>query len=154
MTALGVFVTGLLALASDQQGTRFAAADLALYVYAGALYLAYVGRTHVNTRPEFEVLTLYAGPHRVHDRDGAQLRLRSADLRHLGHLRGHPADHRRSRTQQAARSVVAADFAASVLKILLLDLTGSPSIVRVATLVVAGATLYAGGWLYQRVGRE
>ena len=45
-------------------------------------------------------------------------------------------------------------FAASVLKILLLDLTGSPSIVRVATLVVAGATLYAGGWLYQRVVRD
>ena len=45
-------------------------------------------------------------------------------------------------------------FAASGLKVLLYDLTGTPSLVRVLTLVVLGATLYAGGWMYQRIAPE
>ena len=45
-------------------------------------------------------------------------------------------------------------FAASGLKVLLYDLTGSPSLVRVITLVVVGASLYAGGWLYQQITKE
>lgn len=40
-------------------------------------------------------------------------------------------------------------FGASAVKVLMYDLSGSPSIVRVITLVVVGASLYAGGWLYQ-----
>jgi len=42
-------------------------------------------------------------------------------------------------------------FAASGLKVLLYDLTGTPSLVRVLTLIVLGSTLYAGGWIYQRI---
>ena len=44
-------------------------------------------------------------------------------------------------------------FAASGLKVLLYDLTGSPSLIRVITLVVVGASLYAGGWLYQQIAQ-
>jgi uncharacterized membrane protein len=42
-------------------------------------------------------------------------------------------------------------FAGSGLKVLLFDLSNTPSLVRVLTLVVVGATLYAGGWIYQRI---
>ena len=45
-------------------------------------------------------------------------------------------------------------FGASALKVLLYDLQGTASIVRVATLVVVGASLYAGGWLYQNLTRS
>lgn len=40
-------------------------------------------------------------------------------------------------------------FGASAVKVLMYDLSGSPSIARVITLVVVGASLYAGGWPYQ-----
>ncbi|MGB3615996.1 MAG: DUF2339 domain-containing protein, partial [Elainellaceae cyanobacterium] len=42
-------------------------------------------------------------------------------------------------------------FGASGLKVLLYDLEGSPSLVRVGTLLILGVSLYAGGWLYQRI---
>lgn len=42
-------------------------------------------------------------------------------------------------------------FSGFALKVLLVDLTGSPSLMRVGTLVVLGGSLYAGGWLYQRM---
>ena len=42
-------------------------------------------------------------------------------------------------------------FAASGLKVLLYDLEGSPSLVRVGTLLILGVSLYVGGWLYQRI---
>ncbi|MFZ5722522.1 MAG: DUF2339 domain-containing protein [Pseudomonadota bacterium] len=45
-------------------------------------------------------------------------------------------------------------FAASGLKTLLVDLQDSDSLLRVLTLLVVGATLYAGGWLYQRIFRN
>jgi hypothetical protein len=44
-------------------------------------------------------------------------------------------------------------FSASGLKVLLHDLSDSAPIVRVATLVVLAASLYAGGWLYQQLSR-
>jgi len=42
-------------------------------------------------------------------------------------------------------------FFASALKVLLYDLDGSPTIVRVGILIVLGCSLYLGGWLYQRM---
>lgn len=45
-------------------------------------------------------------------------------------------------------------FAASGLKVLLFDLTDSTPGVRVAVLVVLSASLYAGGWLYQKISRK
>lgn len=42
-------------------------------------------------------------------------------------------------------------FSASAVKVLLYDLAGSPSIVRIITLIVVGASLYIGGWLYQNL---
>lgn len=42
-------------------------------------------------------------------------------------------------------------FFASALKVLLYDLDGSPTLVRVGILIVLGCSLYLGGWLYQRV---
>ncbi len=43
-------------------------------------------------------------------------------------------------------------FAISGMKVLLYDLSGSPTPVRIGTLVVLGVTLYTGGWLYQKLG--
>ncbi len=45
-------------------------------------------------------------------------------------------------------------FAAFAVKVLLLDLSGSSSLVRIGCLVVLGVTLYVGGLLYQRIERR
>lgn len=45
-------------------------------------------------------------------------------------------------------------FGGAGLKVLLFDLDGSPSIVRIVTLVVLAASLYVGGWLYQSLTRQ
>ncbi len=42
-------------------------------------------------------------------------------------------------------------FAASGVKVMLHDLSGSATLVRVFTLVVLAVSLYAGGWLYQKL---
>ncbi|MGF1515288.1 MAG: DUF2339 domain-containing protein [Elainellaceae cyanobacterium] len=42
-------------------------------------------------------------------------------------------------------------FVASGIKVLLYDLEGSSSLLRVGTLLIVGVSLYVGGWLYQRV---
>ena len=40
------------------------------------------------------------------------------------------------------------------MKVLLYDLAGSPTPVRIGTLVVLGVTLYIGGWLYQKLSGD
>jgi uncharacterized membrane protein len=45
-------------------------------------------------------------------------------------------------------------FSASALKVLLYDLSGRAPVVRVLTLMLLAASLYAGGWLYQQVVRD
>ncbi len=45
-------------------------------------------------------------------------------------------------------------FALSGLKVLLLDLAGSPTPVRIGTLAVLGITLYLGGFLYKKLGAD
>ena len=45
-------------------------------------------------------------------------------------------------------------FALSGMKVLLYDLAGSPTPVRIGVLVVLGITLYLGGWLYQKLGAD
>jgi len=45
-------------------------------------------------------------------------------------------------------------FCASGLKVLLHDLAGSGSLVRVITLIVLAVSLYVGGWLYQSLVRR
>lgn len=45
-------------------------------------------------------------------------------------------------------------FAASGLKVMMLDLAGQEPILRVMTLVVLGVSLYAGGYLYKTIGEE
>jgi hypothetical protein len=45
-------------------------------------------------------------------------------------------------------------FALSGMKVLLYDLAGSPTPVRIGVLVVLGITLYVGGWLYQKLGTD
>ena len=42
-------------------------------------------------------------------------------------------------------------FAASAAKVLLYDLSGAAPVLRIASLLVLGVTLYAGGWLYRKV---
>jgi uncharacterized membrane protein len=154
LIAAGVFAIGLLALVGDDTGTTFVASDLVLYVYAGALYLAYLYRARVTARSEFGVFTLYAGHiafmiATVRSFDSGLLISAIWGVFAVALLMLAI----RTRDKLLGQSSLLI-FAASVLKILLLDLTGSPSIVRVATLAVAGATLYAGGWLYQRVVRD
>jgi hypothetical protein len=43
-------------------------------------------------------------------------------------------------------------FAASVLKALLYDIALAAPLIRIASLLVLGASLYLGGWLYKKVG--
>jgi uncharacterized membrane protein len=45
-------------------------------------------------------------------------------------------------------------FAVSGMKVLLFDLAGSPTPVRIGTLMVLGITLYIGGWLYQKLSGD
>ena len=45
-------------------------------------------------------------------------------------------------------------FIASGVKVMVFDLEDSSTLVKIGCLVVLGATLYAGGWLYQRLDRE
>jgi uncharacterized membrane protein len=44
-------------------------------------------------------------------------------------------------------------FAASVFKALLYDIALAAPLIRIASLLVLGASLYLGGWLYKKVGR-
>lgn len=43
-------------------------------------------------------------------------------------------------------------FAASVFKVLLYDIASTAPLIRIASLLVLGASLYLGGWLYKKVG--
>lgn len=45
-------------------------------------------------------------------------------------------------------------FIASGVKVMVSDLEGSSTLVKIGCLVALGASLYAGGWLYQRLDRE
>ncbi|MGE3772770.1 MAG: DUF2339 domain-containing protein, partial [Gammaproteobacteria bacterium] len=45
-------------------------------------------------------------------------------------------------------------YGASALKVLLFDLSGTASLIRIGVLVVLGVSLYAGGWLYQGLQRR
>jgi uncharacterized membrane protein len=42
-------------------------------------------------------------------------------------------------------------FIATSVKVLLFDLSGSSALARIVVLLVLGISLYAGGWLYQRL---
>lgn len=42
-------------------------------------------------------------------------------------------------------------FFAAAAKVMLYDLSGSAPVVRIASLMLLGVTLYAGGWLYRKV---
>ncbi|MEO0409164.1 MAG: DUF2339 domain-containing protein [Cyanobacteria bacterium P01_A01_bin.135] len=56
-----------------------------------------------------------------------------------------------SRKDQLVGQSALVVFAASGIKVLLYDLDGSSSLMRVGTLLILGISLYIGGWLYQRV---
>lgn len=45
-------------------------------------------------------------------------------------------------------------FIASAIKVVMFDLAGTPGPVRIGILIVLGASLYAGGWLYQNLVRK
>ncbi|MGA0000432.1 MAG: DUF2339 domain-containing protein [Steroidobacteraceae bacterium] len=42
-------------------------------------------------------------------------------------------------------------FAASAVKVFVFDLSGAAPLARIGSLLVLGATLYAGGWMYRRI---
>lgn len=148
-----LFVTGFLAalMADDHAPTPLP--DLVLFAYAGALYLGYL-LLRDRSGSDAGTALLYAGHvsamlafSRVLD-SGFTISVAWALLA-LALLVLAIS----TRDRNLGRSSLLV-FAASGLKTLLVDLHGSDSLLRVLTLLVVGASLYAGGWLYQRIFRD
>lgn len=147
-----MFAMGLLVLSFDEQAPfDIPFPELALLLYAGVLYVGAAGARRDLGRHPHPPLLLYAGHvalmvTTVKALDSAlavsiawavlavallMLALRIGD-------------------RVVGRSSLLIFFASS-LKVLLYDLDGSPTLVRVIILIVLGCSLYLGGWLYQRV---
>ena len=146
-------VSFLRALFGSEGGSDVAMPELLLVLYAVALYGVYLlFRRHAESFLAAP-LPLYAG-------HGALL---TASLRFLDSAMAISfawallaillllySIKRLDRTVGQSSLVI---FSASSVKVLLHDLSDSTPIVRVVTLVVLAASLYAGGWLYQKVGK-
>lgn len=147
-----VFLVGFLAaLVSTPHNSTMPMPDLVLFVYALVLYLGYAWWRSSDEKPETGTLLLFAGHlaamlalARALD-SGFAISVCWAALA-LAALAIAVA----ARDKELGRSSLLI-FAASGVKTLLFDLQGSESLLRVFTLLVVGASLYAGGWLYQRV---
>ncbi len=149
-----IFVVSFLqALFGPDAGAEVAMPDLLLVLYAVALYGVYLV---FKSRAESILaapLPLYAGHAALLT---ASIRLLDSAMAIsvawavLAILLLVYAIQRLDRTVGQSSLVI---FSASSLKVLLYDLSDSTPIVRVVTLVVLAASLYAGGWLYQKVGK-
>ncbi|MFP5440405.1 MAG: DUF2339 domain-containing protein [Gammaproteobacteria bacterium] len=147
-----VFLVGFLAaLVNTPHNGTMPMPDLVLFVYALVLYLGYAWWRSSDEKPETGTALLFAGHlaamlalARALD-SGFAISVCWAALA-LAALAIAVA----ARDKELGRSSLLI-FAASGVKTLLFDLQGSDSLLRVFTLLVVGASLYAGGWLYQRV---
>lgn len=146
-----LFLIGFLAAMDNAPGSRMPLPDLVLFAYAAMLYLGYLLWRRGDEEPQTGTVLLFAAHlaamlalARVLD-SGFAISVSWALLA-LAAL----AIAVTSRDRNLGRSSLLI-FAASGLKVLLVDLQGSDSLLRVFTLLVLGVSLYAGGWLYQRV---
>ena len=149
-----LFVIGFLSALMAEEQAQLPLPDLVLFAYAGALYLGYLLLRDRSGSSDAGTALLYAGHvsallafSRVLD-SGFTISVAWAllALALLVLAIG-------TRDRNLGRSSLLI-FAASGLKTLLVDLHGSDSLLRVLTLLVVGASLYAGGWLYQRIFRD
>jgi hypothetical protein len=147
-----LFAIGFVEALSAERGGDVAFPEPLLVLYAVALYAAYAGFRRRAESHLVAPLPLYAAHAAlltvsVRVLDGALAVSVAWALGAIALLVY--AVQRRDRMVGQSSLVV---FSASSLKVLLHDLDGSTPIVRVGTLVVLAASLYAGGWLYQRMG--
>lgn len=153
IVAVGVFAIGFIAaLLGDRN--RMPMPDLVLFVYAAALYAGYLFLRTRDALSDNVTALLYAAHvsammafSRWLD-SGFTLSV-AWGLLALATL----AVAVTLRDRNLARSSLII-FAASGLKTLLVDLQDSEPLLRVFTLLVLGVSLYAGGWLYQRIFRN
>lgn len=152
--SFAVFVVGFLVAVSNDAAQQVPMPNAVLFAYAVALYLGYAfSRDKVQQAGANDAL-LYAGhvsvmlaSSRVLD-SGFGISLAWGILA-LAVLTLALA----TRDRHLGRSSLLV-FAVSAAKVLVLDLQGANSLLRVLSLVVVGVSLYAGGWLYQRMFRE
>lgn len=151
-----VFAVGLLVAVINDPAQPVPLPEGILFAYAAALYLGYTLARRLGDRGSegTNIALLYAGhvsamlaASRALD-SGFTISLAWAILAIAVLLLA-----LRYRNRDLGRSSLLV-FAVSAGKVLLLDLDGSNSVLRVLSLVVVGISLYAGGWLYQRMFRD
>lgn len=129
------------------------APDLALFTYAVLFYLGYVRAAKAQNLAYFRTALLYCGHCSVMV---VTVRVFSSEIMIsacwavLAVILLRLALRYQDRVLGQSSLLV---FGASGTKVLLFDLEGSSPLVRIATLVILGASLYAGGWLYQGLTR-
>lgn len=125
--------------------------DLLGICYAAELYLAWYFLRRVDRLRDAGMLALYAGHVAV-----MVWAIQIFDSRLLVSLLWGAlalgclllALHRRDRMLGQSSLLI---FAASVFKVFLYDIASAAPVIRIASLVVLGASLYLGGWLYRKV---
>jgi uncharacterized membrane protein len=151
IVSAAMFALGFLRLLSDEARYEVPLPSLALCLYAASLYAGYwLARRRRETHSPAPLL-LYAGhlatltaTVRIFE-SGLAVSIAWAVLAIALLLY---ALWREERVVGQSSLVV---FAASGLKVMFHDLSGSATLVRVLTLVVLAVSLYAGGWLYQQM---
>ena len=150
-----VFAWGLVvALTSDAMNLDVPVPNSALLVYAAMIYLAYVLLSKSEQNRAHLPLVLYAGhitfmvaTIRIFD-SGMVISviwgvfaviLLVLALKQVDRILG-----------QSSLLV----FTASAAKVLLFDMSGSPTLIRIGALLALGTSLYVGGWLYQNLARD
>ncbi len=159
LVSLVVFAVGFLASLFNDAGQMVPLPNAILFAYAAAIYLGYALLREQGTTHGANVALLYAGHisamlacSRALDSAfysaGFSISLAWALLA-LAALGTALA----LRDRNIGRSSLLI-FAASAGKVLVFDLHGANSLLRVLSLLVVGISLYAGGWLYQRMFKD
>jgi len=96
------------------------------------------------------MITLYAGTYRRHGMGAADVRQPFCGLTDLGALAlGCLILSLQKRLKLLGQSSLLV-FGASVFKVFLYDIAMAAPLIRIASLLVLGASLYLGGWLYKK----
>ncbi len=125
--------------------------DILALLYAGELYVAYYLTRRMPTLDAFSVPALYVGHIAMlgaavqlfDDRLVVSLAWGAVALACLA-----LAFRMRDTTLGKSSLIV---FAASAVKVFVFDLSNAEPLVRIGSLLILGATLYIGGWMYKRV---
>ena len=144
----------VVALASEEMNLDVPVPNFALLVYAAMIYLAYVLLSRSEKNRSHLPLVLYAGhitfmvaTIRIFDSGllisviwgSFAVILLMLALKQVDRILG-----------QSSLLV----FTASAAKVLLFDMSGSPTLIRIGALLALGTSLYVGGWLYQNLVRD